>query len=580
MHDAEIETFLSQWWAYHSPPLSQQVEDWIEKSYLNPKAFMDRIFAFQQEVLPLSKSEFGKLYDFYQDCILRHLKSSNLAISFVNTRDQSNDWTYEDLHRSVNYHVKKWSTHSPEPGQLIAIILQPGIHFLIALLTALRFGLKICYLPPHTPFLGNQKISSLLAEIRPQFIVAEERIFTIEGIPLLPIDEQGQDEINHQPTSYAYEANSDIFLTISLYRDEAQVLVPVKTETLYLNTLRDALFTLNLKQYPNWSTPLSCPIRTEPCSTITSLISGSMRIQVPDDVIQADPQILEDKRINILGISAPLQELWSKTASIPTRHLKCCYKNSTDVNQPGWKAFVQLNELNKIPVFHLLIDNSVGGIVFFSRPCSSLDPLNIFVKPTLGTSWQLANFNGTGEKSMTGFGIFNILLDCPENDAKKGNFTLAQVGRNYIISGSIEPCREAITYPIDEIEDCVNELPFVEGCMVYSTPKAGAALNHHFVLLVFVSPLKRETLEEEKKHWNTDIELQIINHVGKAFVPDQIEYYPFLPKMHRVKLFGIDRDWCGSQFSSGLFSKKKTIPMYNVLNVLKKLVVDYSENAT
>lgn len=578
MHDTEIEAFLNQWWAYHSPPLSSQVEDWIEKSYLDPDTFIDRIFAFQQQVLPPSKSEFGKHYDFYHDCILRHLRSSNLAISVVTQRGQTEDWTYENLHRAVNYHVKKWSSSAPEAGQLVAIVLQPGIDFLIALLTAFRFGLKICYLPPHTQFLGDHQIQNILSEIKPRYIVAEERIFTTEGIPLLPIEEEGLEEVNHAPHSFAYEAKTPILMTTSLYRDEAQTLVPLDAQTLYFTTLRDAFFTLNLKQYPYWAAPLSCPIRTEPCSMITSLISGATRIHVKEKDILADPQILEGQRINILGISTPLQKLWSQAASIPTRHLKCCYKSPSDVNQAGWKSFVITNELVKIPVFHALTDNSTGGVLFFSRP--SLDPPIFFLKPTLGTSWQLENFNGSGEKSLTGYGIFNTKLDIPENDVKKGNFTFARVGNNYVISGSIEPCREGVTYPIDDIEDCVNELPMVEGCMVYSIQKAGVVQDHHFALLVFVGPLKQELITQEQKNWTATIETQIINHVGKGFLPEQIEYHPFIPKMHQIKLLGVDRNWCNNQFNSGLLTKKKTMPAYHVLNVLKKLVVDYSKHET
>lgn len=575
MHDVEVEDFLNHWWAYNPPILIQKIEDWIETSYLNPPTFLERIFAFQESIFPPSKSEFGKHYDFYHDCVFRHVTSRSIAFSIINKRNQTEEWSYEDLHRCVNYHVSKWSSASPLPGQTIAIVMQPGIHFFIALLTAFRFGLKICYLPHTTAFLGDNKIIKLLSDIKPNFITTEERIFAIDGIPLLAVDETGQDNENHKPYSFAYEAKTELLLTLALYRQDESSLVPVDAQYFYLHALRDAICTLNLKQYSFWAAPLSCPIATEPCSTILSLLSGATRVYVPNEAIQADPQILEGQRINLLGISQGLQKLWSKAASIPTRYLKCCYKSFLNNNQQEWHAFAQLHELTKIPLFHIHMDNSIGGISLFTKP--AIDNFNYFLKPTLGTAWQLENLNGSGEKSLTGYGIFNAQMPCVENNLNKGNFILAQIEKNYVISGNIEPCRNGITYPIEELEESVNNLDFVEACMIHPIKKAGVTYSHHFLLLVFVNPAKQNISEEDEKNWSSEIAQRVTSYVGKGFLPDQIEYYPLLPKMHQLEVLGIDRNWCANQFDSGLLKKKINKPLYQVLNVLKKLVIKHIE---
>ncbi len=566
MKDLNAETFINKWWSTPSSNLSLDMEEWMEQSYLDPDLFWKHIFE-QENILPTSQSIVGKSYNFYHDCIIRHVKSNSIAFSLFKEKDQAENWTYEKLHHCVNFHVEKWGYYSPQPGQLMAIVATPGVHFLIGLLTAFRFGLKICYLPTNSPFLGKSLIKKYLAEINPQFVVAEEASFALEGIPLLTVNEQGIDEENHAPHSFAYEATVDMQISLSLQRQEAQTLVPLDAHSTYLHALRDALFTLSLIQHPYWATPLSCPIRTEPCSTLMSLLCGITRVYVPDEAIRKDPLILQDERISLIGISHELQKLWTHVPAMPTRYLKCYYKNPMDVSHQASKTFIQSNKLEKTPCFHLLMDNAVGGISLFSKP--TLEIFNFLLKPALGTSWSLSDINGLDENTLTGFGIFNTLLPQSENNQKKGNFTFTQAEKNLMMTGTIESCRDGVTFPIVELEEIVDGLPFVEVCMVHPIKKAGSVFNNHFVLLVFVNPKNPDISEEDKRNWSTEISQQITDRLGTGFLPDQIDYFSLLPKMH---IFGIDRAWCANQYNSGLLLRKKDLSHYRILSVLKKLV--------
>jgi hypothetical protein len=353
-------------------------------------------------------------------------------------------------------------------------------------------------------------------------------------------------------------------MTLSLHEQETFELVILDAHTIYLHALRDALFTLNLLQHAHWATPLSCPIRTEPFSILMSLLSGITRVYVPDEVIKKDPHVLEDERINLLGISSELQQLWTHIPAVPTRNLKCCYRNPFDMNFHSWKTFVQLNKLEKVPSFQILMDNSIGGISLFSKP--TLEIYNYYLKPTLGTSWTLNHINGSGETSLNGFGIFTTHLPSGPHES---NFMTTQVERNLMLTGVMEPGREGITFPIIELETVVNDLPFVEACMIYPTQKTGIMFSNHFVLLVFVSPMKQAISEKDTHEWSNEIHQQIINNIGSGFLPDQIEYFPLLPK---TNILGIDRAWCVSQYNSGLLARKKDLSQYQILTILKKLV--------
>lgn len=556
------ETFINKWWSGLSTPLSSELEDWISSSYLSNDAFWKEVvFSRQEELLPPSQSQFGSSYDFYHDCILRYVKTNNIAFSVIKENEYPDNWTYEKLHHCVNYHVDKWANHSPQAGQLIAILGPPNIHFLISLLTALRFGLKICYLPTNSPFLGRGLILKFLSEIKPQYISSEDPSFSIEGIPLLTINEKGSDDEAHKPLSYPYPEATEMQLSLSLQDQEELTFVSHESQKIYLHALRDALYTFNLFQHPNWASPLSCPIRTEPFSTIMTLLCGVTRIYVPDEAIKSNPLILEDARINLIGLSNELQHLWNRGSDLPVRQLKCCYKSPLDTPLQSWKSFVQLNKLEKTPTFDLLMNNS-GGILF-SRP--TLDPYNVYLKPTLGSSWFLSNINMSGQESLTGFGIFET------HDSALVNFTATQMENNLMLAGTVEPTRSGITFPIDHLEKIVSELSFVEGCLLHHIIKAGFVFNRNFVLLVFVNPLNENS---DIPYWTKEITKKISVDLGPGFLPDKIEYFSLMP---RTNILGIDRNWCTSQFSSGLLVQKRDLPQYRMLGGLKKLAEEFAE---
>ena len=567
MQNLNAETFINKWWSSLSSPLSLDLEGWMGKSYSDPETFWKSvIYNLQEQILPAPQSIFGKSYDFYHDCIVRHIKSNNIAYSILKENDYAENWTYEKLHHCVNFHVDKWSYHTPQQGQVIAIVAAPGIHFVISLLTALRFGLKICYLPTNSPFLGKGQIIKFLSVIKPHLIATEDISFSIEGVPLLSVNENGVDEENHAPQSYAYPATSHLQFSLSLQHQEALAFVTLGAHTTYLHSLQDALLTLNLIQHSYWASPLSCPIRTEPCSTFMSLLCGVTRVHVPDEAIRKNPSILQNGRVNLIGITSSLQQLWNQVSGVPTRYLKSFYKSPLDTNHHSWKTFVQLNRMEKIPIFDLIMDNSSGGVPLFSRP--TLETFNFFLKPTLGTSWSLNNLNDSGVKSLNGFGIFNTHLPSSERNLEKGNFTAIQVENNLMLTGFVKPCREGVTFPIIELEQVVNNLSFVEVCIIHPIQKTGAMFSNYFVLLVFVNPMKSEISNEDKDHWSAEISQNIVASLGSGFLPDHIEYFPLLPK---TNAFGIDRAWCANQYDSGLLIQKKSISKYQILSVLKKL---------
>lgn len=567
MQHVNEEAFIAKWWSSQNIPLNSELEEWVKSTYSSKENFWkDVVFSRQEALLPPCHSMYGTSYDFYHDCILRYIKTNNIAFTIIREKDYPEHWTYEKIHHCVNYHIDKWAPYSLKPGQTIAIIGPPNLHFLISLLTAFRLGLKICYLPTHSPFLGRGFILRFLSEINPAIISSQDTTFSIDGIPFVTVNEKGSDQDNHQPSSFAYSASSEVQIALSLQQQEEIHLTPIIAHKTYLCAMRDGLITLNLYQHPIWAAPLACPILTEPFSTIMSLLCGVTRVYVSDEAIRKNPLILEDARINLLGVSDPLQKLWSSGSGVPVRNLKCLYKSPLDTIYSSWKSFIQLNKLEKIPSFDFIADNACGGGLFFSKP--SLETYNIFIKPALGSSWNILDYNRSGQESLGGYGIYDL-----KDSDDSGNFTVSLIENQLMITGLVEPAKCGVTYPIEKVEKIISELSFVEGSVVHHILKAGNIYSRYFILLVFVNPLK-EFNQTDIHHWDSEITKKISTDLGSGFLPDKIEYFPLMPKINHL---GVDRNWCINQYSSGLLMKKRDFPPFRIMGSLKKLSVEYFE---
>ena len=567
MKNLNHETFVNKWWENISSPLPYDVEEWIQGTYSGDEVFWkENVFDQQEQLLPSSQSHFGKSYDFYHDCIFRHIKTNNTAFSIIKGGKYPDNWNYKRIHHCVNYHIEDWANDQLKAGELIAIVGAPNIHFILALFTALRFGLKICYLPTNSPFLGKGQIIKFLTEIKPKFIATEDPSIVMDGMQQLSINEKGSDEENHAPLSFSYPAEIELQISLSLEQQQEQTLIPLDTHRTYLHALREALFTLNLVQNPYWAAPLACPIRTEPCNTLTSFLSGSTKVYVPEEVIKRNHLVIEDEKINILGISNDLEQLWRQGTGVPTRYLKYCYKNPVEIPNQFWKSFVQLNQLEKIPKYDLLMDNALGGAILCSRP--SLDSFNVYLKPVFGTPWYLSDYNGTSKEALTGYGVFQL-----EEQPPLGNFTATQVENQLMLTGTICPARAGVTFPTVQVEETIAGLPFVEDCMLHPFSKPGTALSHCCVLLVFINPLSEDVSEADREQWTQEIKSRISSNMGTGYLPDKIEYFSLIPKRN---LLGLDRRWCANQFNSGLLIQKREFSQYKMLGGLKKLIQQFA----
>ena len=551
-------------WSNPAKPFTEEEEEWIEKSYQDPD-FWTTLIPLQKKISPTPPTSLlEKEYDFYHDLVLRHMES-NSAFVFIEEGGFTTPWNYKKLHKLVNYQVKKWSNYALKPGSLIIITTTIHTHFLLALLTALRLGLTICYLPHDPAILTLSQIIEIIDKLHPALVVTDphNRSLLLSTSPIHTIDELLEEDQNHLPLSHPYEAKTTLQLSLALQRTNPYTIVPLDAQTCYLHALRDGFMIYNLKPEVSWATPLASQILSEPCHTLASLICGATKVCIADEILLKDPELLKEEKIHLLGVSAKLLKEWPKNLSLKT--IKGIYTSPTLFHTKEWKSFLVAQNLEKIPVSQIWEDNSSGGVVFFSKPAQNSTSLHL--KPNLGASWSVKDLRSQ-EVSLSGFGQFSLDFLPEENRKQNSNFLFAFQQGDGVMSGTLAPCVQGVTIPIKKIESAIAELPFVESCMLHPVKMMGSIFTHRLVLLVFIDPLKNELLNSMPPQWREEISLQIGKKIGTLFCPDIIEFYALAPKIIDSS---IDRDWCAEQYDRGMLSMKRKTQFYLFLSIVRKL---------
>ena len=307
-----------------------------------------------------------------------------------------------------------------------------------------------------------------------------------------------------------------------------------------------------LRPGSTFSAPLSSTLYQP--QILTTLFLGAHYLHIDPIFLKENPHYLAKEKIHTLGLTKPLQILWTENPHLPQSHLKLLYKTPFDQDYRGYKTFAAANKLEKIPIANLLIDNAHGGITLFSR--LSLDFPDLFMLPNLSLPWELLDLNGSGVKSLSSFGTLAInKINTP--------LILVENHQEYILSDSRKPSRYGKLYPIEQVESALQKVAPFQGACLYDIIQGGTIANRTFILIIFTPN------QEPDPDWNQLIYKVIAEKVGPAYIPDHIEYYPLAPKIKNER---VDRNWCEAQYSSGLLHKKREMEIYQKLSQLKTQV--------
>lgn len=472
-------------------------------------------------------------YDFYHDCIIRHLEKNQIAII------DNHKWSYSQIHERVSSQIPIWKEFGLNAEDRIAIALPQGIDFVVALMTALRLGLSFSIHPLEDPYLGSKRLKR---EVKQPNIDA---VITLPGQDLgekiLEWNLNPEIEMDLTSPSHTYQAGDTVFDSLD-------------ANGAFLYPLRDGKLTLSLKRSTVWARPLSSMLHDEPFATIAAFLAGATLFHISNSALIEAPQCLKNEAIEVLGVAPRLLDLWIKTPGAPHSKIYLWYKSPFLGNLKKWETFNELNTLQKKHSAELLIQPERGGITLASTPKPYAGVT--FMKPSLGIPWKILDLSGNGEESWEGVGYFDL----------NPRLILGEVQESFVISKTTLPIQKGDFYPSKEVEQHVDGLEFSLGCIVMEDRDPNDMVGSRVTLIIFVSPEKQfvNTADwEEKAH-------QTINQeVGEAYLPDRVLFYPFYPNRKEGE---IDRNWVLGQYHGGLLPQKKRSPAIHHLNLFRQAV--------
>ncbi len=525
-----LKQFEKVWWSQktidHHPPFFR----WIEKSYQDPLSFWNVLFEYSKELMGApTKSAPFESYNFYHDCILRHLQKEEIALKIPRVRS----WTYMEIHALVNGQLPLWKEeYGLKEGNHVVLFLSPGVEWIVALMTAVRLGVALTIASPQDRFSGKAALLKKLEKLKADAIITTSQFAALlpqqRTVFSLDLSVIGDRKIPEETPFYG----------------EGTPINGIPTHLAYLCPLRDALLFLRLRSGSTWAHPLSSMTLEEPFATFAALLSGATILHIPEEILVEEPFLLKGEPIDALAVSLPLQKLWTETGGCPEK-VKFWYKNPLVSHSHDWITFSEINGLTKTPSSNLYNDPSRGGMTLISEPRPFHAPPSLL--PGLGIPWHFTHLSRSGEPTTDRVGLFRV----EPYTEKEETLVLSKFEKWWIISGGTVPLKEGRFYPFDAVEKWVSSLEFVN--------QAVALSQNAFILLVFISP----TLKDPPSEWISEIEEGIENEVGVAFVPDHTIFLPLYPYL---KNGAVDRNWAFAQYQKDLFRKKLRHPLYQKLN--------------
>ncbi len=557
MSTIDIESFLKAWGSGSNLDYRYELRTWMQSSYSDPVTFWEEFFPYShKEMEGLSETILFERYDFYSDCILRHLGKGLIALKVIDSNGVAKSWSYDEIHKLVQIQVPHWKErYDLKAGQSILLVFSYGIHFLIALLSALYLGLTICIFPLKDRYVGEELLQKAKELFKPDIIAIESSSEEIFSQEFLPIDLTLKPTQVLEEKPHIYPALEPLQIHLELHSLEPKEPVVIEAMRSYLMPLRDGLLAFHLKPAYLWARPLFSMHLEEPTATLAALLKGASLLHIADDYLINHPKALEDHEVHVLGISLPLFELWLKTPGAPKS--KFWYHSPLFGNDRNFKAFAEMNRLSKIPRGQILIDKKKGSVILFSQPKVIDAPT--YMHPSLGSPWKLLKIGDTKAPATEGFGLFCI-------EPAEPSLILAQAGDEWCPTSSLFPLKEGVPYPTFLIEEVVKTLDFVHSCLIVAERDPQHLLQQQMALLIFVSPKELPFLQQKTKEWSEEIRSLIKTKVGEGFIPDKSLFFALYPKLKKGT---IDRVWTENQYLSGaLFHKQKSAP-YRNLNLLR-----------
>jgi acyl-CoA synthetase (AMP-forming)/AMP-acid ligase II len=537
--------------------------DWLSASWHKPAQFWRELTQYHARLSsPAPKSHPSEGFDFYYDLVLRHRPELAALRSYT----RQGGWrtlTYGELDARSTALAHEWTARGLAAGAGVCLVLPVGEELMVALMTALRLGLVISYLPPQ----GAAFIARRIEALKPEQIVTSRVYLSLVGNAktLLLADGFAAPSAARR-LLYTYAPDATVGQLFSEHVDPPHRPLPLRAEELYLGALRDGLLMLGLRPGDLFAAAGLPPLQHQPSLLLSVLMCGATYVHVDPEALALEPSLLANLPLRSVGLSAAERDRLLRSHVAGTRGWGHWFRNPEEaMDWDAWRRFIRQLKLEGVATSNLLVDAAAGGSVLFSQ--RRRGQVHAEVLPAAGRPWSLRSLGGAGDGTSDGdvgapaaLGDFGLLAGRAPD--RPPYVILVRSGSEFLYGGTRTPRSGGRVYPTREVIAAVANTPAIAGATII-LDRASRLGQPVRVLVAFTGA---QRLGKPYARALTD---KIAQALGPELVPEHIQLVPLYPRLRNGQ---IDQRWCEGEHAMGMLHRKPRQPVYQLLTLLRHAV--------
>lgn len=542
---------------------------WCRATFEDFETLHSTLFdAAKNTSIGMMKSKYEISVDFYNDLIFRHTGEFRAAFTSYNKVSQTwNESTYEEIHRISGVLAAHWKQAGLGQGETVVLVMSMTQEFLISLCAAFRLGAVVSVVAPF----GDEYVRNRMTSLGSSFCVCDSQFSQkLEdwGYTVLPARTDNPPATVNRVQSHSYDWGDECLRLFSCWNDEDLEPITLTAGDVMTSIVIAELLGIRLGADDVVSFPGANPQQHMPTSLMLVLFAGATYAELSEVTACANPHILEAANISVISLTPKLRDALRESGC----ELKACRLWLRDISLSfEWRAWEDfMTALSPSKCFHAnyLPHAAAGGVLLFSRWYRGNPGLEILPSPI--HKLQLLDLNNSGEVARGNSGIVSFpQLDGSTN--KFGTWIISQVGKNFMLGGSITPIKDGQIYIGAEICSLVGTHPLIQHACVVASPDSNALNDCRNNLIVLLDP--RTKLETQSGQLKEEVLGTIMTDFGEQFLPDRIEFSTLFPR--RNDDGEIDNLWIRDQFQTGFLARKEQIPVFNLVSQLSSIAENY-----
>lgn len=531
---------------------------WLPKTYAEPELFQQALYAHANLRRRGIRSAPDHAIELYDDCVLAHVGQNKKAL-VVRNHGVDASVSYDELDARTGGLMLAWQRQGVCAGQCVCILIEVGVEYAVALLTAVRMGLVVCCLPPWgATFLRNR-----VEALEPDYVVATTRqLVDLRPLELTALSLSAPRESSTETHSYA--PDEPVLRSFSAFGSAELEAVEVAAGPLHGALLRDGFLVWALDGKDVVAAPDFDPRVLQPTALLSTLLAGATWSEWRVAELTKDPKLLEAHAVTLLGASQTLANWILDVGKWPAGGVRAWFRSLTcPIDFSTFSALGQLSAKADVAAFNLGYCAATGGVLLAGPP--NREPLGLQAWPPAGEPWELAEVGASGLQALNDSGVYTSQRN---GKAAPGapQLLLTRGAEGYLCAGAIDTGPEATAYPIEEVSKVVERLPGVRYASVVVSP--GSTANQARVTLIAFVNVVGPNEAASPAVTVPELQQRIEREMGARFLPTRVEIFALRPRLSDGVL---DHGWCRSQYLSGALTTKADQELFQLLSRLGSL---------